>query len=712
MGINISPKSLDTELTRLMDDVFTGRAQLPDFQRSWTWDDNRIKALLASLSQGYPMGAIMNLIYGNENVKFKYRPFEGTKIGDVVPEYLVLDGQQRLTSMYRSTCSVEPVKTKNDKGKELLRYYYFDINKCIDDDTDREDAVVSVPDDRKIKENFGKDVVLDISTRDLEYKNEMFPINIIFNSNVREDWADGYKEYYNYDKAYLEKYKTFKRLIIDTVTMYKLPVITLDKSTPREAVCKVFENVNTGGVPLTVFELVTATYATYNFDLRKDWEECKKIIQGKDEPLNTDVMNGIDETAFLTAITLYTTYLGNTMTTCKKKDVLSLPYESYIQNKEKIISGFKMARKFLLTEYVFRNRDLPYTTQLIPLAAICAVIGNNEFSQPKTQNILRRWYWCGILGEMYGGANESRYANDIEDVVNDIRGKDSLNRTVNASYFSAARLINLQTRNSAAYKGIMALVYREKCCDFSQGTTMDIVKSVDGSPDIHHIFPEAYCIKKSYDRQKWNSIINKTPLFASTNRQIGGDAPSEYTLKIMKQAQISEEDLKKRIESHLVYYEALVSNDFDMYFIARAKQLLNVIENAMGKAVPDRDSEQVVKLYGGSLKPTDDNILYLKARDIQAFAVETDESFILKSNSQISKKTVPTYSNEFNKIREELISNGTVVDGRFVNDYEFENPLIAASVVLGDSIKDANVWKNKDGIDLSHIREEKSKLTN
>lgn len=63
----------------------------------------------------------------------------------------------------------------------------------------------------------------------------------------------------------------FQASVLNTISAYKLPVITLGKSTPREAVCKVFENVNTGGVPLTVFELVTATYATRDFNLRKDW---------------------------------------------------------------------------------------------------------------------------------------------------------------------------------------------------------------------------------------------------------------------------------------------------------------------------------------------------------------------------------------------------------------------------------------------------------
>ena len=80
MAINIAPKSLDTDLSELMRDVASGKAQLPEFQRSWTWDDNRIIGILASLSQGYPMGAIMRLTYGNENVKFKYRTIRSTLV--------------------------------------------------------------------------------------------------------------------------------------------------------------------------------------------------------------------------------------------------------------------------------------------------------------------------------------------------------------------------------------------------------------------------------------------------------------------------------------------------------------------------------------------------------------------------------------------------------------------------------------------------------
>lgn len=98
----ISPSSLDTNLSQLLLEVDSGKIQLPEFQRSWTWDDNRIRGIIASLSQGYPMGAIMRLQYGNPEIKFKYRTIEGVAQSTTEPEFLVLDGQQRLTSIYQS----------------------------------------------------------------------------------------------------------------------------------------------------------------------------------------------------------------------------------------------------------------------------------------------------------------------------------------------------------------------------------------------------------------------------------------------------------------------------------------------------------------------------------------------------------------------------------------------------------------------------------
>lgn len=604
----ISPQSLDTNLSQLLEEVNTGKTQLPEFQRDWTWDDNRIRGILASLSQGYPMGAIMRLQYGNPDIKFKYRTIQGVGEKEAIPDFLVLDGQQRLTSIYQATYSQKPVATKTDKGKEIERYYYLSMEKCMDENEDRLDAVIAVPPDRKTKENFDRDIKLDLSNQDKEYEQKMFPVNIVFDSNALMKWQFGYMMHYSGQNEAVKLLEDFQREVITTIISYKLPVITLSKETPREAVCKVFENVNTGGVPLTVFELVTATYATREFNLRDDWKVCKKQIRGIDDTLRTDLLDGIDETTFLTAVALYTSYVDKQAgkigaVSCKKKDVLNLTFESYVANRDQVLLGFRFARDFLLKyQYVFRQRDLPYTTQLIPLAAICAFLGKSKCNEANTIAILSRWYWCGILGEMYGGANETRYANDIEDVVDEVLQKPSQSRTVNSAFFSATRLLTLRTRLSAAYKGIMALLYKAKCRDFMNDTTIDIVNSMLEAPDIHHIFPEAYCEKMGIKQQRYNSIVNKTPILPATNRSIGGNAPSEYIKIILKKVNnLTEEELKARIESHCINYDALAADDFDTYFIDRAKKLLNLIESAMGKPVADRSAEITIEQFGASL---------------------------------------------------------------------------------------------------------------
>lgn len=606
-----APKSYDTELGELLSGVGKGKLQLPEFQRNWTWDDERIRNIIASLSKAYPMGAIMCLNCGGDEIRLKYRTFESVEASTEDAETLVLDGQQRLTSLYCSLYGKAPVKTTNERGQVIERYYYLDMRRCLDPDEDRLDAIVSVPETRQVTRDFGREVVLDLTSREREIEELMFPANLVFDSDGQDDWFTEYIERYELKSEEYDLWKSFKEDVLRTMTNYKIPVITLDKTTPREAVCKVFENVNTGGVSLTVFELVTATFATYDFDLRGNWTKVvRPRVWAVDKDIRTDVMQGVDETTFLTAMTLYTTYLakrkreatdGKGHTSCKKKDVLALRYEDYDANLPALLDGFDMARELLIGERIFRMRDLPYTTQLIPLAATCAYIGRKEFGKPAVKKILRRWLWCGIFGEMYGGANETRYANDIEDLVAAVEGTETQMRTVNAAYFQSTRLLGLQTRNSAAYKGVMALVFRESCLDFIDGEQMTAVKSMETPPDIHHIFPRAYCEKAGLDRTKWNSIVNKTPLIARTNREIGGVAPSKYLPRIMKDAVISEDVLRARIESHLIDYDALAADDFDAFFADRAKKLLDAIESAMGKEVPDRASDETVAAFGCAL---------------------------------------------------------------------------------------------------------------
>lgn len=535
-------------------------------------------------------------------MRFKYRTIAGAEDTSKIPSFLILDGQQRLTSIYLAAYSCKPVLTHDEKGKSIFRYYYLDIKKCLDPDVDRIDAIISFPEDRKYR-GRDSDIPKDLSSRELEYKHEMFPLNIIFDSNAKEDWWDGYKEYHNNTAECRNKYKQFRSEVLDTITGYKLPVITLLKPTPKEAVCKVFENVNTGGVNLTVFELVTASFAADDFNLRADWEECRDIITGRTSGLNTDLMNGVDEVSFMTAVTLHSSYMkGKLPSAPMNKHILNLELKDYKNSREAVLEGYDMARTFLFSQGVFRQKNLPYSTQITILASICAAIGKTLFNKAGTKTLLTKWFWCGVLGEMYGNLTNSSYTNDIEDVTSAIKDKSKQIRTIDSAFFSATRLLTLTVRTSAAYKGIMALLYRSGCKDFVSGTNMDVVNSMNEPLDIHHIFPKKYCVSRHYPEKKYNSVINKTPLLAASNRMIGGAAPSIYSSAIMREASIDADELRKRVESNHIDYDLFIADDFNAYFIDRARKLLRLIEAAMGKPITDKDSAQTIELYGDSLE--------------------------------------------------------------------------------------------------------------
>ncbi|WP_338463066.1 hypothetical protein V5G20_01685 [Brevibacillus borstelensis] len=188
------------------------------------------------------------------------------------------------------------------------------------------------------------------------------------------------------------------------------------------------------------------------------------------------------------------------------------------------------------------------------------------------------------MGELYGSAIETRLAKDLPEVIDWLGGKEAPS-TIQDANFSPARLLTLRTRNSAAYKGISALLLKEGALDFRSGDAVDLQMYFDERIDIHHIFPRAYCNTKRIDPRKCDSIVNKTPLSAKTNRMIGGNAPSVYIARLQKYAGITVTRMEEILESHVINYDSMSGDDFDKFFSMRQNALLDRIEKAMGKQI-------------------------------------------------------------------------------------------------------------------------------
>jgi len=408
--------------------------------------------------------------------------------------------------------------------------------KALDADSDLEEAIFSINENKIITENFGHDIVLDLRAEENEFENLMYPVCMV---DDYDEWRTRFSEYWDYNKEKIKFWNQFEKKIIKGFNSYDLPVIVMKKENPKEAVCQVFEKVNTGGVSLTVFELLTASFASDEFDLKTDWIN----IKNKFKPHK--VLNYTSNTDIIQAITLHSTFNKRNevissgtndnipAVSAKRKEMLNLTLSEYEKYRNEIVNGFIKASKILVENHIYNSGDLPYTTQLVPMAAILARLGD-KIENVGNKNKLMQWFWCGVFGELYGSANETRYALDMVQVTDWIENDADEPKTIYDANFSPSRLNTLRTRNSAAYKGVYAIMMDDNTKDWLSSTKIDFSTYFSESIDIHHIFPIAWCEKNNIPRNFFDCIINKTPLSGRTNKIVSGDAPSKYLEKLKK----------------------------------------------------------------------------------------------------------------------------------------------------------------------------------
>ncbi|MCL4748125.1 MAG: hypothetical protein KJZ83_22350, partial [Burkholderiaceae bacterium] len=247
--------------------------------------------------------------------------------------------------------------------------------------------------------------------------------------------------------------------------------------------------------------------------------------------------------------------------------------------------GFRRAVRVLRQLHIFRAVDLPYQTQIVPLAAILAVIGE-RWEQAAARAKLARWYWCGVFGELYSSASESRFAKDIIEVPAWIAGGGEPS-TVTEGVFRIERLRAMRTRLSAAYKGVHALLMAEGARDWRTGQPFNDTVFFDEDVDVHHIFPKKWCATAGKDMRLYDSILNKTPLSYRTNRIIGGHAPSIYLAKLEAEGSppIGRTALDAFLAEHQMDPALLRADDFERFIADREKRLLALIARATGHRV-------------------------------------------------------------------------------------------------------------------------------
>jgi hypothetical protein len=462
--------------------------------------------------------------------------------------------------------SEQPVLVKDSKNNKISHHwYYLDIEKALDSDTDRAEAIVAFPSSKKLQAFSG--ALIDASTPQQEFLAGLFPLSKVFSFS---QWRSEYSQFWQYDSKKLKLLDTFELEVLKKFEHYQIPVIQLRDSLPKQAVCQVFEDTNTSGCDLNCFDLMSASYCADNFSLRDDWKHRETRLK------SFKVLRQLRNTDFLQAVTLVVSYTRRKSAirvsvnrekipaiTCRRSDVLKLSTEEYQTWADPVTRGFEEAARFLYSQKIFDANDLAYPIQLVALAAILTVLGDQSDCE-QVRSRLSRWLWSGMFGEMYSRAAETRVSDDLLEVPMFLSGSILVPRTITFANFSVERLLSVRKRYGAVYQGLSALLRKEGAIDWSTGEEINDVLYFEQRVESHHIFPVSWCKKQGISPKLYNSVTNRTPLSARTNKKNGSKPPSLY-LKQFEREGISSGRLDEMLRTHAINSELLRQDDFESF---------------------------------------------------------------------------------------------------------------------------------------------------
>lgn len=699
-----------TNLHTILRNIKEGRLQLPNLQRSWRWPDEHVVSLLESVAVNHPVGAVMSIETGGE-LKFENRGFEGTdaNLADrVSPSELMLDGQQRCTALFQACFSENPVSIEAEKVARYRRYF-FDMAKVMYSTDPVANAIISLPVDwRGIPKRRSQ---LDLTNEKVQFENGIFPINEMFRFDEWEARLHAFWDEEHRDRAAraeaLQTARDFRAVVVQHFVSCQVPVIVLRRGMSVAGVCKVYENLNSKGVPLDAFDLLIAHFAAEGHSLRDDWYG-RKTETGIHAALihkTRKLLSDIEPKQFLQAVVLASGLSKGVALGIDKTDILSLQLDDYKTFRQPVFDGFLAAARFMTDEKVFAPKMMPSMLHILALAAIFAHIGAAG-QRHDVREKLHKWLWNSIYSSAFEASANKAMAYDVPQVVdwllNDAPEPESLrNSIVTMSDIKVAK------RSGNFYKAVATGIARLRAMDFATGVDMTVQYWHDSNIDDHHVFPVAWCKNNGIPADLYDSVMNKTPLSARTNRQIGGLAPSQYLRKIEESFRITPEALDANIATHGIESSFLRNDDFYGFYETRQKHIVKLIEADTGRKVISDDDIQAIQARAAREVHTDEDYVpegfmwSMNSREGKAYLKATSGGYVVLAGSHMAADTNPSLNERFIAERDALIASGTVRQDEddswlLLEDYKVKSSSQAFSVFSGQKAV-GNGWRDRDG---------------
>jgi hypothetical protein len=562
-----------SELLALLD---SQKVVLPEFQRDFVWWPKDVDLLLTSLVQDFPAGSLL-FLRSDGTAPLAWRPVAGVnERADHSPDYLVLDGQQRLTSLSLAL---------NGRGDHV---FFLDLEKLEAGDLDNGLHYMR-------REQAEKRSLLD---RQKQFDRHQYPLGAVFGRGGGfEDWFEDYvfdlhsKRGMELQEA-RERVRRLRKTYVDPLRQYRFPVVELPAETSLEAVCQIFETLNKTGMKLTVFDLLTAKFWPHGIHLRDMLREAREArpILGVDE-------FDVEATYLLQAVSLLRTQEAPR---CKRGDLLQLVPEDFEQDWATVTAAAGAALTVLRDDCgVLRKDWLPYAALLPSLfAAAVHAQGLSGPQQVAAWDKIRRWYWCASFGQRYEGPVNTLNAADFRQLLAWFNDDAAIPEAVASFSVDQLDLRAARRQRSALYRAVICLTIAHGARDFHTGKriTADLLHDPELHIEDHHVVPSGFLKKLDPPQPREDSVLNRSLIDAGTNRVIRDRPPKEYLSEIADA--VGAERLEEILDSHFLPSgegSALYRNPFEVepFLMQREELLLPAIAAATGAELPDARLQDV-----------------------------------------------------------------------------------------------------------------------
>jgi len=575
-------------ISSLLRDMDEGKLVLPAFQRRFDWDNRRQDAFIRAIINGYPTGNLLFLQYPKGETLGK-RLIEGVDPArvNVYPDRIILDGQQRLTTLYHVLYGKGGASRRRAFVKIGKVDEFFGNNGKLPDSSEKAGIELAKESVEFMNANRAEWLY---SSLDKQLNEHVIPLTcvlgkaqVVLEGGQRheigfDDWKVRYAEHHKPDDrnkrlALYKKIDEIKRRLIKPIEDYAFPVVVLLEKTEPHAVCQVFVDLNIQQKPLNPFEVVTAKVWPFKIDLYTEWGKAEKIPSIKQFSLKSVLP--------LKAITLLQTYADQEVrTSCTKRALYRLKPDNFKEEWEKAVESLNKSLLLLNGECgVLHPKWLPYSALLASMAATLIDTEAAGIPKDEVKRKLLCWYWCSIFAQTYRGGTDSQNARDFEGLKNWLRdGEAPYTVKFFSSIFNPAILRS--TYSGGRYKGVICLLLRNHAKDFRTGQTIHTSLLLDEEIEDHHVFPDAFLQKINVtDWGKRNCILNRALIDALTNKEILDQKPSRYLTDI--RLKVGDDQLSEILTSHLLPTEpdsGLLTDDYDKFLEEREKIIAEEIK--------------------------------------------------------------------------------------------------------------------------------------